>query len=448
MPGVTTFRRTSTSASPPSNGRVLRSVRKPHKDGRAVNRRAFEVCVFIHLANALQAGDLHVIGSEAFADDRDQLLAWPDCQERLAGYCAALGMPGTGDGFVALLKAQLTTAANAVDEGFPENTELTLDADGVPHRKRQPATEAPDGLAAFEQEIRIRMPERHLLDILKSTEHWSRYTRHFGPPSGSDPKLSRAVQRYLLTVFGYRCNLGPNQTARHRHLAEVAPDQRPAHRRRQAGSRDGRRDRGVLALLPAKILGHGEGGDRRRHPCPAAREQPPRLPAHPPRRVWRHRLPPHRRQRHRAVHQLHRLWGLGSCPHPGRPSEEPLAHPAGHAARRHAWPERNRLRPQPPAGNHADAADAYLVRRGVLPSYQDGQVRPHRPALQRRHRLEPDRDPLAGHHAGRHLDPGRPGPAVDAAPQARHAQPEKPSLPGFPGAWPGRANPVPVALRT
>ena len=59
------------------------------------------------------------------------------------------------------------------------------------------------------------MPERHLLDILKHTEHWSRYTRHFGPPSGSDPKLAQAVQRYLFTVFGYGCNLGPGQTARH-----------------------------------------------------------------------------------------------------------------------------------------------------------------------------------------------------------------------------------------
>ena len=53
------------------------------------------------------------------------------------------------------------------------------------------------------------------LDILKPAEHWSRYTRHFGPPSGADPKLTQAVQRDLFTVFGYGCNLGPNQTARH-----------------------------------------------------------------------------------------------------------------------------------------------------------------------------------------------------------------------------------------
>ncbi|HVI35619.1 MAG TPA: Tn3 family transposase, partial [Gaiellales bacterium] len=60
-------------------------------------------------------------------------------------------------------------------------------------------------------------------DILKHAEHWSGFTRHFGPPSGSDPKLARAKQRYLLTVFGYGCNLGPYQTAR--HAPEVASAQ-------------------------------------------------------------------------------------------------------------------------------------------------------------------------------------------------------------------------------
>jgi hypothetical protein len=67
------------------------------------------------------------------------------------------------------------------------------------------------------------MPERHLLDILKHAEHWAHYTRHFGPPSGSDTKLAQAVRRYLFTVFGYGCNLGPNQTARHAADIATAP---------------------------------------------------------------------------------------------------------------------------------------------------------------------------------------------------------------------------------
>ena len=41
------------------------------------------------------------------------------------------------------------------------------------------------------------------------------WTRHFGPLSGSEPKLAEPVQRYILTAFTFGCNLGPAQAARH-----------------------------------------------------------------------------------------------------------------------------------------------------------------------------------------------------------------------------------------
>ena len=70
--------------------------------------------------------------------------------------------------------------------------------------------------------MKARLPERHLLDILHFTHHWVPYSRYFGPPSGSDPKLHDPLARYLLTIFGYGCNLGPTQTARHaRQLASA-----------------------------------------------------------------------------------------------------------------------------------------------------------------------------------------------------------------------------------
>ena len=181
----------------------------------AVDRRALEGGVFIDLADALQNGDIDVVGAENFADYRSQLLPWSECERRLPAYCAALGIPERGEDFTAMLKADLTAVAAAVDTSLPDNTELRIADDGTPHLRQIATTAQPAGLTDFEQELRARMPERHLLDILKHAEHWSRYTRHFGPPSGADPKLAQAVQRYLFTVFGYGCNLGPGQTARH-----------------------------------------------------------------------------------------------------------------------------------------------------------------------------------------------------------------------------------------
>jgi hypothetical protein len=84
------------------------------------DRRALEVCVFIHLADALQAGDIYVVDAEDFADYRAQLLPWSECEPRIAGYCAALGIPEHGMDFAAALKAELTSLAEQVDAGYPQ----------------------------------------------------------------------------------------------------------------------------------------------------------------------------------------------------------------------------------------------------------------------------------------------------------------------------------------
>lgn len=77
-------------------------------------------------------------------------------------------------------------------------------------RKEQPQTSK-----ALEVVISQRLPERNVLDILCNVEHWTNWTRHFGPLSGSDPKLENAMERYIITSFGYGCNLGPTQTSKH-----------------------------------------------------------------------------------------------------------------------------------------------------------------------------------------------------------------------------------------
>jgi Domain of unknown function (DUF4158) len=57
--------------------RWQRTVHQLHNGERQVNRRHFEVCVFVHLAAELKSGDIATVGSEAYADYRAQLLPWP-----------------------------------------------------------------------------------------------------------------------------------------------------------------------------------------------------------------------------------------------------------------------------------------------------------------------------------------------------------------------------------
>ena len=193
-----------------------RSFLTKRVDGMVViDRRALEVCVFSYLGKGLESGDLYLEGSSEYADYRTQLLRLDACLDRLPDYCHQVGLPETGSALVSELRVQLSALADHVDAGFPANTELSIDTDGKPHLRRMRAVPPSDDFRAFEAAVRKRMPERHLLDILKNVHHWVPYTRHFGPASGSDPKLDDATRRYLFAIFGYGCNLGPNQTAHH-----------------------------------------------------------------------------------------------------------------------------------------------------------------------------------------------------------------------------------------
>jgi TnpA family transposase len=190
-------------------------IKSRQKMETVLDRRQLEVCVFHYLALGLQSGDVYVEGSEAYADYRQQLLPWPECVLRLPAYCQAVQIPETAASFVAHLQQRLREVTERVDTSFPDNSELTLDETGTPHLKRLKAQPIPEALETLEALLKERMPERHLLDILKHVQDWVGYTRHFGPPSGADHKLTDPISRYLLTVFGYACELGASQTARH-----------------------------------------------------------------------------------------------------------------------------------------------------------------------------------------------------------------------------------------
>lgn len=185
------------------------------KAGTKVMRRHFEVCIFSYLAAELKSGDICVLGSEAYADYREQLLSWSDCQPLVEPYCQQLGFPTNAEGFVAHLKSRLTQTASSVDIGYPNNTSIVISEQGEPVLKRPPANRESAYLKNLEALISERIPERNLIDILRNVDYWTNFTRHFSPISGSDSKLERATERYLLTTFTYGCNLGATQAARH-----------------------------------------------------------------------------------------------------------------------------------------------------------------------------------------------------------------------------------------
>lgn len=125
---------------------------------------------------------------------------------------------------MAHLKAWLTQTAEEVDRAFPDNKQVEINANGVPSIKRPPPRTPSPSLAPLIEQLRSRVPQRGLMDIVRNVEYWTNWSRHFGPLSGADPKLAQPRDRYIMTAFTYGCNLGPVQMARHLR-GQVSPHQ-------------------------------------------------------------------------------------------------------------------------------------------------------------------------------------------------------------------------------
>ena len=171
--------------------------------------------MFSSLADELKSGDICVIGSEQFADYRDQLLPWEMCEPKVAAYCQQLSLPATAEGLVEHLRTWLTEVAAEVDRTRPANQELMINEKGEPSLKRLKAKAQPAGLLELEEALHAKIPERHLLDVVVHIERLTGFGRHLGPLSGNEPKADDAWERQILAIFAYGTNLGPHQMARH-----------------------------------------------------------------------------------------------------------------------------------------------------------------------------------------------------------------------------------------
>lgn len=190
--------------------KVLRDKSKPGM----LSRRHLEVCVFSYLAAELRSGDIAVVGSDSYANLHAQLMSWEECAPLVEDFCAQAGIPADPGELVAFYKRKLTGTAAQVDAGYPSNTDLVLDG-GKPVLKRRKGTDRRPEALALEAAIHERLPQRSLLDVLTRAAYLTRWWRHFGPASGSDPKIRDAMARYVITAFTYGGNLTAAEVARH-----------------------------------------------------------------------------------------------------------------------------------------------------------------------------------------------------------------------------------------
>ncbi|MFC4062621.1 Tn3 family transposase [Planomonospora corallina] len=196
------------------SGNWRRAVTDRHHPGM-VARRHFEAMVFTYLAEELRTGDVAVAGAGEYADWSANLLPWEQCEPLLEGFCAQVGLPATAAGFVEHLRVSHLGAAARLDAEYEDNTDLVIAEDGTPTVKRRRGKQTLEAAENLQAAIERRMPERSLLSIVARTAHWLGWHHHFGPASGSDPKIKEALFRYSLAIFTGGINLGPYEAAKH-----------------------------------------------------------------------------------------------------------------------------------------------------------------------------------------------------------------------------------------
>ena len=191
-----------------------RAIRDREHPGMLVKRH-FEAMCFAYLAEELRTGDVAVCGGADYGDWSQHLLTFDECRPLLAGFCEEAGLPAGAASFVAELTERHARAATDLDAGYAGNEDLSFGKDGEPTLRRTKGKGTSAEAVKLGEEIKKRIPERTLIEILARTAYWLGWWRHFGPVSGKDPKLADPQDRYVLTTFACGSNMGAAEAARH-----------------------------------------------------------------------------------------------------------------------------------------------------------------------------------------------------------------------------------------
>jgi TnpA family transposase len=173
------------------------------------------VCIFSHVANELQTGDLYIEGADSYRNYLASLLPWEACIPLLDEYCSTVSLATSAPKFVAELQTKLSSRAKQLDQNLPYIKEVSIDENGRPIlKKRQPKKPSAGAIRLLET-IKSRMPARNVTDVLCNAHYYCGWAYEFSPLSGNEPKLKVPITRYIQTTFAYGCSLGPTEAARH-----------------------------------------------------------------------------------------------------------------------------------------------------------------------------------------------------------------------------------------
>ncbi|HEY3654732.1 MAG TPA: Tn3 family transposase [Steroidobacteraceae bacterium] len=186
-------------------------------DTQAFNRRQLEVVAMLELAAAIKAGETFVTGSLSYDRFWDRLPREAADPAAIAAYAASQGWGEGADGFIRTLQESLGRQEGFIERALSDGKEgyMRCGKDGRPIVTAIQALPIPASVIELEKQLKAHMPDRQLLEAITNSEHWTEWSRHFGPPSRLSSQIKEATRRYVFAAFAYGCGLGPTEAARH-----------------------------------------------------------------------------------------------------------------------------------------------------------------------------------------------------------------------------------------
>lgn len=170
-------------------------------------RRAYELCTLSTLRDKLRSGDIYLRNSRRYTDPETFLIpraAWPQLRTDI---CQELDLDPTGQARLSARAQQLKDLLPRMDRILDRRHGIRIE-DGELIVPMDEAEDVPDSVQALDEEIRRRLPDIDLTDLLLEVDHWTDFSQYLTHAGGGQPRTDDLALHLHAAALAQGSNMG------------------------------------------------------------------------------------------------------------------------------------------------------------------------------------------------------------------------------------------------
>lgn len=188
----------------------------------SVDERYYTFCTLDRLQDGMRRRDVFVEGSERWGDPRARLLTGPAWEAVRADVCRTLNHERTPAAEIAALTQQLDDAYRQTAARWDQNDAVRIEQqDGQDRLVLTPLDklDEPASLKNLRKQVRARLPEVELPEVLQEVAAWTGMTEEFTHVSEDQARVADPDLSICAILLAEACNIGLEPLARTDHPA-------------------------------------------------------------------------------------------------------------------------------------------------------------------------------------------------------------------------------------